>query len=208
MVYFSASDIENLIFKIAFRDDQVAFRRFFDCFYSGLNDYARYYVKSPLNAEEVVTDVFVKIWEKREKLADVKNLQAYLYTITKREALNYIRDRKLNSNLFVKLEDQVKIDYITPEYEFLSKEAMESLTSAINNLPSRCRLVFQMVKENGLKYKEVAQLLNISEKAVGIHITKALKSITIGLSENPKPEGTKVHVSKKLMIFLLALVIA
>jgi RNA polymerase sigma-70 factor (family 1) len=205
-MYLSSSDIENLIFKISYRDDQIAFRKLFDCYYPGLKEFARYFVKSSANAEEVVIDVFVKIWIIRGQLVEVKNIKAYLYTITKREAINYIRDNKLNTTLYVQLEDQIRVNYITPEHEFLSKETMEMLAKAIKALPPRCKLVFQMVKENGLKYKEVAQLLKISEKAVGIHISKALKSIATSISE--PMSRSKVPVNKKLTIVLWIFIIA
>jgi RNA polymerase sigma-70 factor (family 1) len=201
-MYLSTSDIENLIYKIAYQDDQTAFRKFFDYYYPGLNDFARHYVKSNLNSEEIVTDVFVKIWNIRKKLVEIKNLQAYLFTITKRDSLNYIRNNKLNSNLHVQLENSIKMDCLTPEDEFLSKEVMQILTLAINDLPEKCRLVFQMVKENGLKYKEVAKMLNISEKAVEMHISKALKRIKICLSEYHNPK-INLKATKKLISYIL-----
>jgi DNA-directed RNA polymerase specialized sigma24 family protein len=67
-MFLSSSDIENLIFKISYRDDQVAFRMLFDCYYPELKEFARYFVKSGAKAEEVGIDVFVKVWNIRCQL--------------------------------------------------------------------------------------------------------------------------------------------
>lgn len=192
----SATDIKNLIFNIAKKNDQLSFRRLFDLYYPLLNEFARYFVKSNQNAEEVVTDVFVKLWNQRQQLLEIKDFKAYIFTLTKRESLNYIRNNKLNSNLFVQLEDQLQITIVNPEYELLYSEINELLQSAINELPEKCRLVFQMVKENGMKYKEVASLLDISEKAVEMHISKALQRIKHTLSEYRNPISA-LQVAKK-----------
>jgi RNA polymerase sigma-70 factor (ECF subfamily) len=162
-------------------------------------------LKSPVYADEVVTDVFVKIWTNRKKLMMVQNIEAYLFTITKRESLNYIRNHRLNSHTFLQLNQDLRLMNSDPEQEMISREIIDVIESAINELPEKCKLVFRMVKENGMKYREVAQLLEISEKAVEMHMGKAFKRIKYSLDryENIHPSHEIHKVILRLLPILL-----
>ena len=197
----------NLLINRIIEGDQIAFKAFFEQYYPLLIEFSRYFVKSNQNAEEVVTDVFVKVWYNREKLLEIKDLKAYLFTLTKRESLNYIRNNKLNNKLFVQLDDQLKITVVNPEYEYLYAEILEVLNNAINDLPEKCRLVFQMVKEKGMKYKEVAALLEISEKAVEMHVSKALHRIKQALAEYQNASCISSNAVKKVISIILVYLI-
>jgi len=201
-----APNIRKLAERIARQDDEKAFRQLFEHFYPGLNDFAFYFVKTKANAEEVVTDVFVKVWQNRKKLTSIVNVKAYLFTITKREALNYIRNNKLNERLFIQIDDQMKFISKNPEHEYLTNELLLIISNSINNLPEKCRLVFRLVKENGLKYKEVASMLDITEKAVEMHISKALKRIKRSLDtyqDKKDPVNIPKIVARLILLILL-----
>jgi RNA polymerase sigma-70 factor (family 1) len=176
--------LKNLILKIAHEDDQSSFRKLFEYFYPRLFEYSKFFVKSDFFAEEVVSDSFVKVWRNKERLAHVENIQAYLYTIVKRESLNYIRNFKLNEKILISCDNksQINISLLTPETEYINNELLLVLDKAIRELPDKCRLVFQMVKEDGLKYKEVAEALEISEKSVEKHISNALHKIRLEIN--------------------------
>lgn len=204
-MHFSKSDIKKLILRVACKDDLMAFRELFDYYYHDLNAFSRHYVKSSQNAEEVVTDVFAKIWDRRAYLKHIDNFQAYLYTITKRDSLNYIRNHKLNNHLFLQIVDQFKVTAFDPEHEYLYNEVLKILTDTINDLPDKCQLVFRMVKERGMKYREVSKLLNISEKAVEMHISKALQKIRKSLLFYQEEGSKGVNTKKIVSIVLLSI---
>ena len=173
---------KNDLIRIAENDDHEAFKSMFHHFYAKLLSIARYYVHSHELAEEVVNDVFVKVWNKRKKLLRIKKLESYLYVLVKNHALNQIRTASGYPVMSIdKTVLEVKISPVNPEDQLLSKEMMEVLQNSIASLPPKCGLVFRMVKDDKLTYKEVAAVLNISVKMVEKHVGTALKRIRVDL---------------------------
>ena len=121
-------------------------------------------------SEEIVADVFIRIWEKRERIKVIENFNLYLYTATKNISLNYLR--KENKNAVFNLES-VSLPYYLVEPEALqnlfSNELQQQINKAINGLPPKCKLIFKLVKEDRISYKEVASLLGIKVKTVENH---------------------------------------
>lgn len=166
------------IVRIAKHGDKEAFSRMFREYYGKLFGLARYYVKSNELAEEVVDDAFVKIWQKRKKLNSVKNLEGYLYTIIKNHSLNQLRSNSGRQFMSVdNIDLKIKITARNPEEQLLSKEMLSVMEQSISSLPERCGLVYRMVKDDGLSYKEVATVLDISIKMVEKHVGTALRRI-------------------------------
>lgn len=131
-------------------------------------------------AEEIVHDVFLKLWEKlNNNTPAIDNPELYLYIAVKNRSLNYLRD---NANLTtVELSERcdpyIRFD-TNPESLLLSAEALQRLRNAINQLPPRCKLIFTLVKEDGLKYKDVARLLDLSVKTVEAQLAIALRKLS------------------------------
>ena len=152
---------------IACFDDTQAYRQLFLLFYPSLVIFAVSIIKSKQLAEEIVSDVFIKIWEKRHQLDKVENLSYYLFTAVKNRCLNQLHDSRnregidINDTIF-----EFKSLYHDPEQKFISAEMIKEIQSSIRQLPPRCQLIFKLVKEDGLKYKEVADLLHLSVKTV------------------------------------------
>lgn len=174
----NSEHIDELQTKIALHNDAQAYKQLFFKFYNPLVKFAAGFVESRESAEEVVSDVFIKVWDKRSTLNTIENLRVYLYVSTKNTALNYIaKQRKLET---VRLED-VKIDLpstiLNPEQLMITAEMVRRIDNAINSLPPRCKLVFKLVKEDGLPYKEVADILGISVKTIDNQLAIALKKI-------------------------------
>lgn len=134
-------------------------------------------------AEEIVEDVFIKIWEKRQRVAKIENLKMYLYITTRNISYSYYR--KYHKRKYVGLDELTLPCYqlnVTPEEIMISAQTLQSIQYAINNLSPQCRLIFKLVKEDGLKYKEVAQILQLSPKTVENQMGIALKKIHNALS--------------------------
>jgi RNA polymerase sigma-70 factor (family 1) len=188
----AVNNIKSILSRISRHDDEKALKELFDLFYGKLLEYAKFYLKGHSASQEIVSDVFIKLWNNRENIGDIDNINSYLYVAVKRQSLNYIRDNKRKVHQSLDANDPITIVELTsPEKMLLSKEFMEVLNTAVLNLPSKCRLVYTLVKEDGMKYKEVADSLNISVKTVEMHVGKALKRIKIAFDKSSQSFSNK-----------------
>lgn len=169
-------DIPELQNRIYSGDTQ-AFKELYDCYCAPLLQLALAIVYNREMAEEIVADVFIAVWRKRKGLHQVSNLKWYLYAATRNIAFNYLRKYAHKKTLH--LDEAHLLEYeINPEAQLISNEMMRHINTAISELPPQCRLIFKLVKEDGLKYREVAVLLNISIKTVENQVGIALKKLT------------------------------
>lgn len=148
----------------------------------GLQSYANSLLRDIHLSEEAVEDVWVKIWTNRKTLHTIQNFSYYLYTATKHTALNYLK-RRNRQDIIVDEEQLEQVNIHTPETLAVQKENLQQIEAAINSLPLRSRQIFRLVKEEDLKYKEVAELLSISVKTVEAHMTLAYSRIIESIEE-------------------------
>lgn len=174
--------IAGLQQRIALYEDMKAYRTLYDHLYEPLLRFSFSFVKSKEAAEEIVSDVFIKLWQMRNDLTEINNLKVYLYTVAKNFSLNYIT--KYYKSPLVNI-DEIEVETFTamrtPEDLCISSDIHSKIKGAINALPPQCRLVFQLVKEDGLKYKEVATVLNISVLTVRNQVAIAVKKMAEAL---------------------------
>lgn len=160
-------------------DDQLAYRQLFIHFYSKLSKFVMGFTKSKELTDEIVSDVFINLWRRRKNIGDIKNLNLYLYVSAKNITFNYLK--KLHREYLTDL-DSVEIEiedpFADPGAVLITREMNIKLKAAINDLPPRCKMIFTLVKEDGLSYKQTAQVLNISESTVENQISIALKKIS------------------------------
>lgn len=173
---FMHYDIPELQRRIYTGDTQ-AFKELYDSCCTPLLQLAMAIVHTREMAEEIVADVFISVWKKKKDLNQVANLKWYLYAATRNISLNYLR--KYAHKKTVHLDEAQLPEYeVDPEAQFISNEMMRHINTAISELPPQCRLIFRLVKEDGLKYREVAVLLNVSIKTVENQVGIALKKLT------------------------------
>lgn len=171
--------IQELLDKIGMKSDETAFRHLFDIYTPGLLRFSYSILKKRELAEEVVSDVFFKVWVHRSKLPDIENFKAYLFTSSRNTALNYLDKEKRNRAIQLEdIEVPLQIDEICPESELISKEMREAIAKAIDHLPERCKLIYSLAKIEQLKYKEIAEILDISVKTIDHQLTIAIKKIS------------------------------
>lgn len=164
--------------RIALYDDMKAYRELCDVFYPRLNRTAYTFINSKEPAEEIVSDVLIKVWQMRAKLMEVENLSVYLYTVTKNLCLKYItRQYKNPVTSLDMMQFETGIDFNTPEEICISSDIIKKIRIALNELPPKCKLILQLVKEDGLRYKEVADILHISELTVRNQVVIAIKKL-------------------------------
>jgi len=163
-------------------------------YYPYLCDFAYTITQSRELSEEIVDDVFMKIWDRREEVSQIENLPSYLYKAVKNTSLNYLE--KIKKHHIIPFENLPEIQLPafqgSPEDEFISREFDEDYNKTISCLPDKCKLIFRLAKEDGLKYKEIASLLGLSEKTVENQVSIALKKITECLQKNKD-----FHLKKK-----------
>lgn len=137
------------------------------------------YVKQHCLAEEIVSDVMLNIFKKREKLAESENIEGYIFISVKNQSLKYLRKNK-NMVFIENYENEADLLLTcaeTPEYQYITNEFHQIIRRAIDALPPKRKLVFRLIKEEGLKYQDVARLLDLSVKTVETHMGLALKSL-------------------------------
>jgi RNA polymerase sigma-70 factor (ECF subfamily) len=173
-----ANHIRSLQQRIALYEDMQAYQALYNLFFHPLHRFCFSFVKSPEAAEEIVSDVFIKVWQIRNKLPEVENLKVYLYQIAKNFCLNYIT--RHFKNPVTRLDDidvETVISLDNPEELCISADIVQRIRQTIRQLPPQCRLIFQMVKEDGMRYKEVADVLQVSVLTVRNQVAIATRKI-------------------------------
>ena len=159
--------------RVTKRGDRESFKVVFEHFYPVLCNYSLRYLKDPEVARDLVSDVFFRLWNKRETIVIKDSLRAYFFTAVRNSVYNYFRD---HSNEFTGIENyQIQATHSKPDELFAFEEANRNIESAIEQLPTQCKKVFMLNRYEGKKYKEIALQLNISQKAVEAQIARALK---------------------------------
>lgn len=175
----------NLLRRIVEESDMVAFSSLYETMYKSLYDFALAIVKLREPAEEITADVFIRLWERRQAIrnTDVRSCRLYLFMCIKNASLNYLRAHKHGGHL--DLEQVSMAEWrleASPEDLMITAEMASRLDKAVAELPVKCGIIFRLVKEEELSYKEVAQLLDISVKTVENQIGIALKKIRMAIS--------------------------
>jgi RNA polymerase sigma-70 factor, ECF subfamily len=144
-------------------------------------------VRSRAVAEELVQDVMLELWRRRESLANDSSPQAYLFQSTRNRALNYVRHERVEQRGEPEVMGRIEEDASAPA-QLIEEEIERAVREAIAELPTRCREVFELSRKHGLRYSEIASVLGISVKTVEAQMGKALKTLRVRLAEW-LPEG-------------------
>lgn len=167
------------------------FSKIYLIYFPKLVRFAREYVISTEDAENIVQDIFMYLWERRDMLVSLANLNAFLFTLVKNRCIDFYRhktfiDSKKKSldnlperELKLKMEALMQFD----ENIFTEKEIEDLLAKAIEHLPEKCRQVFILSRMNGLKHEEIATQMNISVHTVQNHIVTAIRKLKVELKD-------------------------
>jgi RNA polymerase sigma-70 factor, ECF subfamily len=166
-------------------DDEQAFELLFRRYYVKLCLYSNKYLNDPEEAREVVQEVFVRLWEGRDQIDPEDSLKSYIFRITQNLSISKLRRRKVES-AYAEIYRMVYID--NREYSaletLLGKELEKNVAASVGRLPAECRKVFELSRMEGMKYREIAEALQISVKTVEAHMSRALKSLRADLAEH------------------------
>jgi len=176
-----------LLKEITFRiknGDEKAFALIFHDWYGSLLHFCQQYIFDFEAARNIVQNVFLKLWERRDTLEENSSLKAYLYVMARNESISYLRHlkteagfhknvRNFNADLELNLEAINELDFGRIDLEQISSV----IETVIASLPERCQEVFRMSRYEELKNREIAERLQISEKAVEANMTRAFKTL-------------------------------
>lgn len=157
--------------------DFEAFDRLFNKYGKRLFGFAIGYLKSHEDAEELVQDIFVKVWENRSELDENQSFNSYLFTIAKNNILNHFRKKAHQQSYIEYIKQHTKLIHTKTEDDIIYSELDAQTKKVIDQLPSRRRKIFLLSREQGYNNEEIAKRLNISKKTVENQITHALKFI-------------------------------
>lgn len=191
--------IRRLLDEIALQGSEKAYKTLFVQLYDRLHEFAYGIVRNQEDAEEVVSDFFIALWQRRSQLQHIENPRFYFFAGIKNTALNKLKQQR-RQTMPAPGDWQTSLTsvFFNPEELLLSAEVVKGIMQAINDLPPKCRLIFKLVKENGLKYAEVAGLLEISVKTVEAQMAIALRRIRTHTEfRHQFPELHKILTQKK-----------
>ena len=173
--FFSMEFQDEQIALLLSKRDEAAFEQVFKTHYKNLHAYAFTMLKDEDEAEEMVQQVFFKLWERSEHLSFSGSIAAYLYRAVHNESLNFIKHQKVKAGHQLHVAYSMKNKSEQAHSKMIRKELEYKFREALNELPEQCRTVFQLSRFEDMKYKEIADKLDISVKTVENHMGKALK---------------------------------
>ena len=165
------------------QQDHSAFEGVFAELYGPLCSYAFSYLKAPDLCEDIVQEVFTRVWERRRDILHTDGVRFYLFTAVRNTCISYLRQEK-KSKAFAETESEQQFDTIVPlRSTNVDADFHRLLREAIDTLPEKCREIFILSRLSKMKYKEIADVLGISVKTVENQIGKALKQVRVFLTE-------------------------
>ncbi len=138
--------------------------------------FARQFLFDSEMAEETVQEIFVKIWEKREQLNIETSVKHYLFRSVRNHCLNLLQHEKIKKQYASKILEANHAE-IDPEQYFIEVDLLKRIERSIDSLPPKRKEIFRLSREQGMKYKEIADTLNISIKTVEAQMGLALKHL-------------------------------
>jgi RNA polymerase sigma-70 factor (ECF subfamily) len=166
---------------LVFNGEGETFERLFKTHFKSLYAYAYTIVKDEMAAEEMVQNVFFKIWEKRGGLNIQSPALAYLYKSVYHESLNYLKHQKVKAAYQAHTVYQMKNQTDNASKKIMLSELEQQINKALDELPEQCRTIFQMSRFEELKYQEIADRLGLSIKTIENQMGKALKILRLKL---------------------------
>jgi RNA polymerase sigma-70 factor (family 1) len=190
---------KNLLF-----DDRRIFEFIFRAYFPRLMAFATKFVPDRTEAEDIVQEAFLKIWDKRKEIKE-DTCQAYLFTLVRNACLNHIKHQKIANNYKLEIEGKIKgeelyyADFFSdPHHQTVLNEIRREIESVMNELPEQTRRVFHLSRFKGLKNTEIATKLNITLRTVEKHNTKALQKLKQHFSSNYLLAIAAIHLLKEL----------
>lgn len=165
------------------QQNEAAFERVFKEHFKALHAYAFTILRDDADAEEMVQQVFFKLWERASNLQIAGSIAAYLYRAVHNECLNFLKHQKVKAKHQLHVAYRARETDRAPADPYVDPELPNRIREAMESLPEQCRTIFHMSRFEELKYREIAERLKISVKTVENQMGKALKLMRARLTE-------------------------
>lgn len=177
-------NITHLQNRVAYGRDHAAYKDLFFYFHPLLLRFVCSIVKSTDVAEDIVSETMVKVWTMGEKLVYVNDLHVYLFKCAKNAALNHIKSLATRHEQLNGIHEAKLVTSVNDSAEKLQlTEIKNRIEEIVTALPSQCQLVYRLIKEQGLSYRQVTAILEISQNTIETHMRLALKRLRSSLSD-------------------------
>jgi RNA polymerase sigma-70 factor (ECF subfamily) len=176
-------DEKELLMQVA-AGDRKAFTDLYSVYVSNVYQFVFLFTRSKDNAEEIIQDVFVSIWEKKEKLAEVTSFKSYLFKAAKNKLIDEVRHLQIRHRVLAEIKRNKAESYDATNNEVDYKEYYKAVQEAIQKLPPKRKMIFQLSTEQGLSHDEIAEQLRVSKSFVKNQLYKALDFVRQYLSKH------------------------
>lgn len=173
----------NISHKRIQKGDVKEFEKLFREYYTPLCNFAFKFTKDIDDAEEIVQELFYNYWKNKENITISVSIKSYLYQATRNRCLKLIEHNKVKGKYSDHVLNQGMEADLSTQSKIEDEELAEIIEETLNNLPQRCREIFELSRFEGLKYTEIAQKLSISIKTVEANMGKALRLIRLSLAK-------------------------
>ncbi|MBC7914529.1 MAG: sigma-70 family RNA polymerase sigma factor [Pyrinomonadaceae bacterium] len=185
-------------------NDMKAFEALFYALNSRLIKFSLLYFPRKEVAEEIVSDVFVNCWLNRSTLGHINSPETYLFVAVKHKAINQSKATARLKLISIDENNEILVETYQPDKAFEKKELMHKLDKAIESLPLQCKIIFKLVKEDGMKCKKVAEILEISPRTVETQLYRAMHKLSYIMTDYQKirHKGKIVNINKASSIII------
>jgi len=188
---------EELLLKEVSNGNEKAFRTLYDAYFNHLSAYIFKLCKSETATEEIVQDIFVKIWVNRAAFGHVDTPEAYIFSMARNKTIDYLRRLTKESNLIGVLEEQIAASNNDIEEKLNAEELRRLIEEALEQLSLQKRKIFQLSRNEGLSHDEIAEVMHLSKSTVKNHLSETLQHVREHLRQQPNSEA--------LLLLLVAL---
>lgn len=168
---------ETELLQLTAEGNEKAFRQLFHQHWDNIYGVSLMLTKSEAIAEDMVQEIFLKLWMKRDQLPLVNDFENFLFIIARNHIFDALRKKSREDNFARQLFEYFKQSPDSPEQKLLYKESGNLVQQAVSNLPEQQRIVYQLARDKGMKQDEIAEQLGISRNTVRNHMARALQAL-------------------------------
>jgi len=183
---------EKRLLKQISKGDEKAFRTLYDAYFNHLSAFIFKLCKSAETTEEIIQDVFVRLWVRRNSLSQIDSPEAYIFSMARNKTIDHLRRLVRETHLMDILTDQMLTDSNDTEERLNAKELRDLIEEALSGLSEQKKKIFYLSREEGLSHDQIAEAMHLSKSTVKNHLSETLHHIRGHLQRHPNSETTMV----------------